>query len=43
VSINSDDKTVFGDSVSEEYLALFRNRVATAAELETIRMDSLAD
>ena len=41
VSINSDDKTVFGRSVSEEYLGLYQSGVATAEELDVIRLDSL--
>lgn len=41
VSINSDDRTVFGRSVSEEYLGLYRAGAATADELDSIRLDSL--
>jgi len=43
VSINSDDKTIFGNSVSEEYLALHRAGTLSAPELEAIREDSLRD
>jgi adenosine deaminase len=43
ISINSDDKTVFGRSVSEEYLCLFQSGVASAEELDAIRRDSLRD
>jgi adenosine deaminase len=43
VSINSDDKTIFGRCVSEEYLALWRNGTLSEAELEEIRTDSLKD
>jgi adenosine deaminase len=41
ISINSDDKTVFGRSVSEEYLRLYQSDVASADELDAIRRDSL--
>jgi adenosine deaminase len=41
VSINSDDPTIFGRSVSEEYLALYAAAVLSAAELDGIREDSL--
>jgi len=43
VSINSDDKTIFGKSVTDEYLGLFRAGTLTAPELEAIRVDSLRD
>lgn len=43
VSINSDDKTVFGRSVSEEYLSLYKAGVATAEELDAVRVDSLQE
>ena len=43
VSINSDDKTIFGKSVTDEYLGLFRAGTLTAAELDAIRVDSLRD
>jgi adenosine deaminase len=43
VTINSDDKTIFGMSVSDEYLALFQEGTLTAEELEAIRIESLAD
>jgi len=41
VTINSDDKTIFGNSVSEEYLAVCGARVLTAGELDAIRRSSL--
>jgi adenosine deaminase len=42
VTINSDDALVFGVGVSEEFLALHRAGVFTAAELDQIRRWSLA-
>ncbi len=41
VSINSDDKTVFGKTVSEEYLGLYLAGTLNAEELDAIRRDSL--
>lgn len=41
VTINSDDAQVFGRGVSEEFLALHRAGVFTAAELDVIRRWSL--
>ena len=43
VSINSEDKTIFAKSVTDEYLGLFRAGTLTAPELEAIRVDSLRD
>jgi adenosine deaminase len=43
VSINSDDKTIFGKTVSEEYLGLYKARTLEPEELEAIRIDSLSD
>jgi len=43
VSINSDDRTIFGNSVSDEYLALYRAATLSAEELAAIREDSLLD
>jgi adenosine deaminase len=42
VTINSDDKTIFGQTVTDEYLALFRAGTLTADELEAIRRESLS-
>ena len=42
VTVNTDDLTVFGQSVSDEYLNLFRAGVFTAEELDGIRVASLA-
>jgi adenosine deaminase len=41
VTVNSDDPLMFGNGVSEEYLALFRAGVMTAAELEAVRLEGL--
>jgi len=41
VTINSDDALVFGVGVSEEFIALHRAGVFTAAELDQIRRWSL--
>ncbi len=41
VTINSDDLAIFGQSVSQEYLNLYRARVLTAEELEEIRQEGL--
>ena len=42
MTVNSDDLTVFGQSVSDEYLNLFRGGVFTAEELDGIRVAALA-
>ena len=42
VTVNTDDLTVFGQSVSDEYLNLFRAGVFRAEELDDIRVESLA-
>ena len=41
VTINSDDYAVFGKSVSEEYMLLYKLGVFNAAELEQIRQNGL--
>lgn len=41
VTINTDDLMIFGQSVSDEYLNLYRTGVLTADELEEIRLGSL--
>lgn len=41
VTINTDDLMIFGQSVSDEYLNLYRAGVFTADELEEIRLRSL--
>jgi adenosine deaminase len=42
VTLNTDDLTVFGQSVSQEYLSLFRSGIMTAAELDAIRLEGLS-
>jgi adenosine deaminase len=41
VTVNSDDKTVFGRTVSEEFLELYRAGTLEAEELEELRIESL--
>ena len=41
VTINTDDLMIFGQSVSDEYLNLYRAGVFTGDELEEIRLGSL--
>lgn len=41
VTVNSDDYLAFGQTVSDEFLNLYRARLFTAAELETIRLTGL--
>lgn len=41
VTINTDDVTVFGDGVSEQYLKLLKAGVFSPEELETIRKNGL--
>ena len=43
VTINTDDLIIFGQSVSEEYLNLYKAGVFSAEELDEIRLTSLAD
>jgi adenosine deaminase len=43
VTINTDDKTIFGMTVTDEYLALFKASTLTARELDAIRMESLSE
>jgi adenosine deaminase len=43
VTINTDDLAVFGQSVSEEYINLYRAKVLTAQELEAIRLIGLSN
>ena len=43
VTVNTDDVLVFGQSVSEEFLSLYRAGVFTAAELDIIRLNGLDD
>jgi adenosine deaminase len=41
VTINTDDLTIFGQSVSQEYLLLHDSHLFTADELNTIRLEGL--
>jgi adenosine deaminase len=41
VTVNSDDKTVFARTVTDEYVALFEAGTLDAEELEEIRVESL--
>jgi adenosine deaminase len=41
VTVNSDDKTVFGRTVTDEYLGLYQSGTLTAEELEGLRIESL--
>jgi adenosine deaminase len=43
VTVNTDDVLVFGQSVSDELLNLYRAGVFNAAELDQIRQDGLSD
>lgn len=42
VSINTDDPTIFGSSVSQEYLLLSTSGLMTAEELDTVRLEGLS-
>lgn len=42
VTVNSDDKTIFGKTVTDEYLALHQEGTLNAEELEAIRVASLS-
>lgn len=42
VTLNTDDVLIFGNSLSEEYLALYQAGVLTAAELDAIRLEGLS-
>jgi adenosine deaminase len=42
VTVNTDDRIIFGASLSEEYLALYREGTLAADELDAIRRRSLA-
>ncbi|HXC56600.1 MAG TPA: hypothetical protein VNU97_14980 [Rhizomicrobium sp.] len=43
VTVNTDDCLIFGSSVSEEFLKLYRCGLFTAAELDRIRQNGLTD
>ncbi|WP_304169089.1 hypothetical protein [Phenylobacterium aquaticum] len=42
VTVNTDDPLMFGNGVSQEFLALFQAGVMTAAELDAIRIEGLS-
>jgi len=41
--VNTDDVLIFGSSLSEEFLALHRCGLFSAAELDRIRLNGLSD
>ena len=43
VTVNTDDVLIFGSSLSEEFLALYRAGVFGAAELDQIRLNGFSD
>jgi adenosine deaminase len=43
VTVNTDDVLAFGQSVSEEFLNLYREGVLSTAELDQIRQNGLSD
>jgi adenosine/AMP deaminase-like protein len=43
VTVNTDDALIFGNGVSEEFLALYRAGLFTAEELDVIRCNGLID
>jgi adenosine deaminase len=43
VTVNTDDALMFGPSVSEEFLGLYRAGVLTAPELDEVRLNGLRD
>lgn len=43
VTINTDDPTIFGQSVSQEYLNLFKSGGFSAEELDAIRIEGLKE
>jgi adenosine deaminase len=43
VTVNSDDALIFGSGVSDNFLALHRSGLFTAAELDQIRLNGLHD
>jgi adenosine deaminase len=43
VTVNTDDVLIFGQSLSDEFLGLHRAGVFSAAELDAIRLEALAD
>jgi adenosine deaminase len=43
VTVNTDDVLVFGQSVSDEFLNLYRAGLFGAAELDELRQNGLSD
>ena len=43
VTVNSDDALIFGRTVSEEFLALYRAGIFSAGEVDRIRLYGLSD
>jgi len=43
VTINTDDPTIFGQSVSQEYLLLHKSGLLSAEELNSIRVEGLSE
>ena len=43
MTVNSDDIFLFDRTVSQEFLALYREGVFSAAELDTIRLAALGE
>jgi adenosine deaminase len=43
VTVNSDDALIFGRTVSEEFLALYRAGIFSAGELDRIRLNGLSE
>ncbi len=41
VTVNTDDALIFGNGLSQEFLALFQAGVMTAAELDAVRLEGL--
>ena len=41
VTVNTDDLTIFGSSISQEYLLLYQSGLMTDSELDEIRMEGL--
>lgn len=41
VTINTDDRLIFGSSITEEYIKLYKSGCLLAEELDKIRLDGL--
>jgi adenosine deaminase len=42
VTVNTDDLTIFGQSVSQEFLLLYQSGLLTDTEIDKIRLEGLA-